>query len=91
MSAIRLPTPLRGYADGQKEVVIDADTVGQALSDLAQRYPGLRPHLFDDQGALRQYVNVFVNDEDLRSLKGDATPLKAEDRLTIVPSIAGGA
>lgn len=91
MSAIRLPTPLRGYAGGQKEIEIEADTVGDALTDLAQRYPALRPHLFDDEGALRQYVNVFVNDQDLRSLKGDATPLKAGDRLTIVPSIAGGA
>jgi molybdopterin converting factor small subunit len=90
MSAVRVPTPLRPYTEGMKEVDVQAGTVGEALQNLATRYPGVRPHLFDEQGSLRAYVNVFLNDDDVRSLQGQATPLQPSDRLTIVPSIAGG-
>jgi adenylyltransferase/sulfurtransferase len=88
---IHLPTPLRPYAGQHAVVEVEAETVGQALRALTERHGGLRRHLFDDQGQLRRYVNVFRNDEDVRFLQREETPLEAPDTLTIVPSIAGGA
>jgi adenylyltransferase/sulfurtransferase len=90
MTTVRLPTPLRTYAEGQKEVEIDAGSVADALQDLTKRYPGLKQHLFDDHGDLRRYVNVYLNDEDVRDLQGVETEMQNGDRLMIVPSIAGG-
>jgi adenylyltransferase/sulfurtransferase len=90
MSSVRIPTPLRPYAEGQKDLTVNGATVAAALEQLTEEHPGLRQHLFDDQGQLRAYVNVFLNDEDIRGLEGAETPIAAEDRLTIVPSIAGG-
>ncbi len=90
MIVIWIPTPLRPFTDGQKEVAIPGDTVGAALSELAARYPALRKHLYDEAGGLRPFVNVFRNQEDVRNLQGEQTPLGEGDRLRIVPSIAGG-
>ena len=90
MTTVRIPTPLRPYAAGHKEVEVSGATVGAALLGLAARYPSLRPHLFNGDGRLRLYVNVFVNDQNIRSLQGEATPLATDDRVMIVPSIAGG-
>jgi len=90
MSAVRVPSPLRPYTEGMKEIDVQAGTVGGALLALADQYPGVKTHLFDEQGDLRAYVNVFLNDEDVRGLEGAATPIQPTDRLTIVPSIAGG-
>jgi len=90
MTVVRIPTPLRPYAENQKEVSAGGDTVAAALEHLAARFPALRPHLFDGDGRLRSYVNVFVNDQDIRGLQGEATPVSPTDRLMIVPSIAGG-
>lgn len=90
MSSVRIPTPLRPYADGQREIQVQADTVGGALDQLAIDYPALRQHLFDGDGAVRQYVNLFLNEDDVRGLQGPDTPIGEADRLTIVPSIAGG-
>jgi len=90
MSAVRVPTPLRPYTQGMKEIEVQAATVGEALQGLADQYPGVKTHLFDEHGDLRAYVNVFLNDEDVRGLDGEATPIQPDDRLTIVPSIAGG-
>lgn len=91
MTTVRIPTPLRSFTGGAKEVDASGETVGAALEDLAQRFPDLKRHLLDDAGALRAYVNVFVNDDDIRSLQGVATPLASGDRVMIIPSIAGGA
>jgi len=91
MIAVRIPSALRPYADSQKEVTVEAVSVDSALDELTERFPALRPHLYDETGALRQYVNLFVNEQDVRSLQGGATPLQAGDRMMIVPSIAGGA
>ncbi len=91
MTLVRVPTPLRPYTEGQKEIRVVADTVGSALQRLADDYPGLRPHLFDESGDLRAYVNIFVNEDDVRSLEGNNTALTEEDRVLIIPSIAGGA
>ena len=90
MSSIRIPTPLRPYADGQKEIEVQADTVDGALDQLIEDHPGLRQHLYDEDGQLRAYVNIFLNDEDVRGLQGTDTPIEPDDRLTLVPSIAGG-
>lgn len=90
MTVVRLPTPLRPYAEGRKEVDVEGKDVRAALRDLVRRFPGLAPHLYDAAGDLRPYVNVFRNDEDVRTLQGEETPLANGDRILIVPSIAGG-
>lgn len=90
MSVLRIPTPLRPYADGASEIEVNAETVGVALDQLTTQYPSLRKHLFTEEGDLRSYVNLFVNDEDIRHLNGVETPVSPEDRLMIIPSIAGG-
>lgn len=87
---IQIPTPLRGFAGGQGEVEVEGATVGEALSDLTRRHPELARHLYTDDGALRSFVNVFLNDEDSRHLEGLDTPVQAGDSLLIIPSIAGG-
>ncbi len=90
MSTIRIPTPLRPYTGGNKEIQVQADTVERALQQLLDQFPALKPHLLDEEGQLRSYVNVFLNDTDIRQLQGPQTPVRGEDRLMIVPSIAGG-
>lgn len=90
MSVLRIPTPLRPYAEGASEIKVSAETVGAALENLTEQYPSLRKHLFTEEGELRSYVNLFVNDEDIRHLQGVDTPVKPDDRLMIIPSIAGG-
>jgi sulfur-carrier protein adenylyltransferase/sulfurtransferase len=91
MARIHLPTPLRPYAEGEASVDVPGRTVGEALTELVARHPQLRKHLFDDAGRVRSFVNLYKNDEDVRYLEKDGTPLSAEDSLSIVPSIAGGA
>jgi sulfur-carrier protein adenylyltransferase/sulfurtransferase len=87
---VHIPTPLRPYTDTLDTVEVDGATVGQALSNLAARYGDLRKHLYTDEGKLRSFVNVYLNDEDIRYLQKEATPLKDGDTLSIVPSVAGG-
>jgi adenylyltransferase/sulfurtransferase len=90
MSVLRIPTPLRPYAEGASEIEVKAENVGLALEELTTQYPSLRKHLFTEEGELRTYVNLFVNDEDIRHLQGVNTPVEPNDRLMIIPSIAGG-
>jgi len=90
MTIIKIPTPLRPYTDGKQEVYVKGHTVGVAVRDLTDQYTGLRKHLFDDDGGLRPYVNIFLNHDDIRILGGEETPIKDGDLLMIVPSIAGG-
>ena len=87
---ILVPTPLRQYAGKQSAVEVSAATVGEALSGLTSAYPDLRKHLYNDEGKLRAFVNVYLNDDDIRYLQNDATAVKDGDTLSIVPSIAGG-
>jgi molybdopterin synthase sulfur carrier subunit len=88
---VKIPAPLRPLTLGQAEVSLEnAPTVKAAVEELSRRYPGLRERLLDDKGALRRYVNIFRNDEDIRHGKMLDTSLGAEDKLTIVPAIAGG-
>jgi adenylyltransferase/sulfurtransferase len=88
---IVIPTPLRQFAAGQSEIQVDARTAGEALDQLTLTHANLRRHLFNDQNALRNFVNIYVNDEDIRHAKGPDTPVKEGDTILIVPSIAGGA
>ena len=87
---ILVPTPLRPYAGKQSAIDVQASTVGEALSFLTSAYPDLRKHLYTDDGKLRAFVNVYLNDDDIRYLQKDATAVKDSDTLSIVPSIAGG-
>ncbi len=88
--SVMIPTPLRGYAGGQKTVNVEGTTVGEALTALTTQYPSLQQHLFAGDGQLRSFVNVYLNDEDVRYLKYVETPLQESDKLAIVPSVAGG-
>lgn len=90
MATIRIPTPLRIYTEGKSEVLVQGSTVGEAMDVLTIRYPSLRTHLFAENGELRPFVNLYLNEEDIRQLQGAKTPLKDEDRLMLIPSIAGG-
>ena len=88
--SIAIPAALRPYVDGQAAVSVEATTAGQALDTLTTRHPALAKHLRDANGKLRSFVNVYLNDEDIRHLGKDETPVKDGDTLIIVPSIAGG-
>jgi len=87
---ILLPTPLRQYSNKQPSVDLKAATVGEALSRLVAEHPDLRRHLYNEDGKLRAFVNVYLNDEDVRYLEKEATPVSDGDTISIVPSIAGG-
>lgn len=88
---IHIPTPLRAYTGGQATVPVEAATVTDALQALTGAHPELKKHLFSEDGKLRSFVNLYLNDEDVRYLpEKEATPTKADDALSIIPSIAGG-
>jgi len=91
MARILIPTPLRQFAEKNDTVEVEGATVGEALTALITRFPDLKKNLYSDEGKLRSFVNVYLNDEDIRYIKKEATPLAAGDTLSIVPSIAGGA
>jgi molybdopterin converting factor small subunit len=90
MARILIPTPLRQFAEKQDTVEVAGKTAGEALAALTVRFPDLKKHLFNDEGKLRSFVNVYLNDEDIRYTGKEATPVKDGDTLSIVPSIAGG-
>ena len=90
MAKIHIPTPLRQYADKAATVEVAAGTVGDALGGLVNQHPDLRKHLYTDDGKLRSFVNVYLNDEDIRYLQKEQTAVKDNDSISIVPSIAGG-
>ncbi|HEX4001240.1 MAG TPA: ubiquitin-like small modifier protein 1 [Candidatus Acidoferrales bacterium] len=85
-----IPTPLRAYAGKQESVEVQAKTVAEALAALTGTFGELKKHLFSDDGRLRSFVNVYVNDEDIRYLQKDQTQVREGDTISIVPSIAGG-
>ena len=87
---VRIPTPLQRLTNGQGEVQCDGNTVTELLSDLERRYPGIKERICDESGKLRRFVNVFVNEEDIRFLQGDQTTIKDGDDVSIIPAIAGG-
>lgn len=91
MSKIHIPTPLRQYVGKQSSVDVKGTTVGEAMNALVTQHPDLRKHLYTEDGKLRAFVNLYLNDEDIRYLQKEATSLKDGDNISIVPSIAGGA
>ena len=91
MAKILIPTPLRPYTDKQDAVDATGATVGELLADLTKKHAGLKAHLYNEQGKLRSFVNVYVNDEDIRYLQKEQTPVTANDTVSIIPSVAGGA
>jgi molybdopterin converting factor small subunit len=90
MTKINIPTPLRQYSGKQPTVEVTAGTVAEALSGLISKHPELRKHLYTEDGKLRSFVNVYLNDEDVRYLQKEATAIAEGDTISIVPSIAGG-
>jgi molybdopterin converting factor small subunit len=91
MAKVLIPTPLRQFAEKNDSVELAGATVAEVLAALTTKFPDLRKQLFNDEGKLRSFVNVYLNDEDIRYLKKDATAVAPADTLSIVPSIAGGA
>lgn len=91
MSAkVRIPTPLRKLTNNEELVEVAPGTVGSAIVELQSRFPGIKERLLDEAGAVRRFVNVYVNEEDIRFLQNQDTPLKDGDELSIIPAIAGG-
>jgi molybdopterin/thiamine biosynthesis adenylyltransferase/rhodanese-related sulfurtransferase/molybdopterin converting factor small subunit len=90
MNTIHIPTPLRPFTDKKESVEVNGATVGELLADLTKKHDGLKKHLFTEEGRLRNFVNVYLNDEDIRYLQKEQTPVKPGDSLSIVPSVAGG-
>jgi sulfur-carrier protein len=90
MIKVRIPTPLRPLTKGQGEVEVSAGSIVDLIDNLNAAHPGIKARLCDDTGELRRFVNIYVNEEDIRFLKGKDTSLKAGDEVSIVPAIAGG-
>jgi adenylyltransferase/sulfurtransferase len=90
MPQVQIPSPLRQYSGKQPSVDIPGKTVGEALAGLVAQHPDLKKHLYTDDGKLRAFVNIYVNDEDMRYLQKEATAVEDGDTISIVPSIAGG-
>jgi sulfur-carrier protein len=87
---VRIPTPLRKLTNNEEIVEVDGATIGDAITELQSRYPGIKERLVDEKGEVRRFVNVYVNEEDIRFLQNQATPLKDGDEVSIIPAIAGG-
>ncbi len=87
---VRIPTPLQRLTNGQGEVACEGKSVTELLANLERSYPGIKERICDQDGKLRRFVNVFVNEEDIRFLQGDQTAVKDGDEVSIIPAIAGG-
>jgi molybdopterin synthase sulfur carrier subunit len=87
---VRIPTPLRSLTKGNAEIQARGDTIDSLVSDLDRQYPGLKERLLDESGELRRFINIYVNQEDIRFLQAKKTSLKDGDEVSIVPAIAGG-
>jgi len=88
--SVRIPTPLRKLTHDLDTVQVEATNIGELIGSLEKTYPGIRERLVDEHGTVRRFVNIFVNDEDIRFLEDQATVLKGGDEVSIVPAIAGG-
>jgi molybdopterin synthase sulfur carrier subunit len=87
---VRVPSPLRKLTNNEEVVEIEATTICDAIAELQSRYPGIKDRLVDEKGEVRRFVNVYVNEEDIRFLQTQHTPLKEGDEVSIIPAIAGG-
>ena len=87
---VLIPTPLRKLTNNEESVEVNAKSIGEAITELQARFPGIQERLVDEKGEGRRFVNVYVNEEDIRFLKNRETPLKDGDEVSIIPAIAGG-
>jgi MoaD family protein len=87
---VRIPTPLQKLTNDQAEVVSNGSNIISLFNDLEKEFPGIKERIFDETGSLRRFVNIYINDEDIRFLDGDKTALKDGDEVSIIPAIAGG-
>jgi molybdopterin synthase sulfur carrier subunit len=87
---VRIPTPLQGLTKNKGEVEAKGNTIKDLVDDLERQYPGIKERICDESGAIRRFVNIYINDEDIRFLDGDGTKVKAGDDVSIIPAIAGG-
>lgn len=87
---VRIPQPLQKLTGGKEEVEVSASSVKDIIDGLEQSFPGMKERLLDEKGKMRRFINLYVNEEDVRFLQGDATPLKEGDEVSIIPAIAGG-
>ena len=87
---VRIPTPLRKLTNNEELVEVNGATIGEAIAELQRRFPGIQERLLDDTGAVRRFVNVYLNEEDIRFLQNQQTPVKDGDEISIIPAIAGG-
>jgi molybdopterin synthase sulfur carrier subunit len=90
MAILKIPTPLRSYTNGQVEVDVNGDNVSEVMHQLVEKFPTLKPHLYNGDGQLRPFVNLFVGENNINDLQGLATPLDKNTRVILIPSIAGG-
>jgi len=90
MPILRIPTPLRAYTDGKSEVTVTGSNISDVLADLTTQFPSLKPHLFNEGGDLRPFVNLFVGENNIKDLQGVDTPIKDGEKIMLIPSIAGG-
>ena len=90
MSSVFIPSPLRRYTAGQSKVQVSGATISELIENLERQFPGVKSRLCDESGQVKRYVNVFVNDEEMRALQGTNTRLADKDEITIVPAMAGG-
>jgi molybdopterin converting factor small subunit len=90
-TTVLIPAPLRSYTDNQESLLVEGSSVGEVMKNLIERYSDLKRHLYTEAGQLRNFVNVYLNDEDVRHLaEGENTPIPGQATISIVPSIAGG-
>lgn len=90
MAKVRIPTPLRKLTNNEELVEVNAASVGEVFKELQSRFPGIQERLLDESGAVRRFVNVYVNEEDIRFLQNQDTPIQPTDEISIIPAIAGG-
>ncbi|GAB4462963.1 MAG: MoaD/ThiS family protein [Anaerolineales bacterium] len=90
MATLRIPTPLRPYTGGNSEVTVSGGKISEALNDLTTQFPTIKPHLFNEAGELRPFVNLFIGEHNIKDLQGVETPIRDGDKIMLIPSIAGG-
>ena len=90
MATVRIPSPLRRYTNSQSKVETNGGSIGELLENLEAQFPGIKSKLCDDSGNIKRYVNIFINDEEIRTLQGSDTPVADRDEVSIIPAMAGG-
>ncbi|MFQ5575904.1 MAG: ubiquitin-like small modifier protein 1 [Anaerolineae bacterium] len=90
MTTVRIPSPLRRYTENRAKVIVAGGTVGDVIDNLDANYPGIKTRICDESGQIKRYVNIFVNEDEIRTLQGADSPVSERDEVSIVPAMAGG-